>query len=506
MEKKPPIRKIVIVGGGTAGWMAASLFSKMLPRHMDIRLVESEEIGTIGVGEATIPAIKYFNEALELDEDEFLRRTQGTFKLGIEFVDWARRGESYIHGFGKIGTDWAAMKTYQYWLKMRQAGQVSATFDDYSINTVAPREARFMRSRPDMPNSPLADIAYAFHFDASLYARYLRGFAEARGVRRSEGRIVETVLRSADGYIEAIVLASGERVDGDFFIDCSGIRGLLIEQALHAGYEDWSHWLPCDRALAIPCESVQPLLPMTRSTAHAAGWQWRIPLQHRIGNGHVYSSRFISDDEAAQTLLANLDGKPLADPRPVKFLPGRRRLGWVKNCVAVGLSSGFLEPLESTSIHLIQTALVRLTKLFPHFGIDQAEVDQYNRVTQFEYERIRDFIILHYKATERADSPMWNYCRTMSIPDSLAHKIELFRANGRVFRENDELFAEESWLQVMLGQHIMPRGYDPMVDLRSPEEIAGYLDNIRTVIRRCVGVMPTHAEFIARNCAATGKA
>ena len=501
MQKIAAIRNVVIVGGGTAGWMTAALFSKLLPKHMQFRLIESDEIGTIGVGEATIPTIKYFNAVLELDEDEFLRRTQGSFKLGIEFVDWKRIGERYTHGFGKAGTDWGVVRFWHYWLRERQAGRVPA-FGEYGINTMAPLEARFMRSRPDMKNSPLADITYAFHFDASLYARYLRELSEARGVRRTEGKITGTQLRSDNGHIEAVVLESGERVEGDLFIDCSGIRGLLIEQALHAGFEDWSRWLPCDRALAVPCESVQPLLPMTRSTAHDAGWQWRIPLQHRTGNGHVYSSRFTTDQLAADTLLRTLDGKPLAEPRMVRFVPGKRRKAWIGNCVAIGLSSGFLEPLESTSIHLIQSALVRMTKHFPHQGIEQVEVDHYNDANDYEYERIRDFIILHYKATERSDSPMWNYCREMPVPDTLTRKIEMFRANGRIFRENEELFAEESWLQVMLGQGIMPRGYDPLVDEKSPADIARFLDDIRTVIRRCVAVMPTHAEFIARNCAA----
>jgi tryptophan halogenase len=359
-----------------------------------------------------------------------------------------------------------------------------------------------MRSRPDMPNSPLADITHAFHFDASLYARYLRQYSEARGVVRTEGRIVDTQLRADDGYIEAVALASGERITGDLYLDCSGSRGLLIEQALHTGYEDWSRWLPCDRAIAVPCESVPLLLPITRSTAQRAGWQWRIPLQHRTGNGHVYSSRYMNEDEATAILLANLDGKPLAAPRVIPFLPGKRRQLWNRNCVAIGLAGGFLEPLESTSIHLIQTGIMRLTRLFPHDEFNPAEIELFNRESEFEYERIRDFIILHYKATERDDAPMWNYCRNMSIPETLQRKIDLFRANGRIFRENEELFAEESWLQVMIGQHIVPRSYDPLVDMLAPELIARYLADIETVIARCVDIMPLHREFIARNCAA----
>jgi tryptophan halogenase len=495
------MRNIVIAGGGTAGWMAAALFAKILHRDYRIRLIESDEIGTIGVGEATIPPIKAFNTALQLDEDDFIRKTQGTFKLGIEFVDWGRLGDRYIHGFGRIGQDLGMARCYQYWLRQRLLG-AAPELGEYSINTVAPRAAKFMRSRPDMPNSPLADITHAFHFDASLYARYLRQYSEARGVIRTEGRIVDTRLRGSDGFIEAVVLQSGEQIAGELFIDCSGSRGLLIEQALHTGYEDWSRWLPCDRAIAVPCESVPVLLPITRSTAHRAGWQWRIPLQHRTGNGHVYSSRFMGEDEATANLLANLDGKPLATPRLIPFLPGKRRMLWNRNCVAVGLASGFLEPLESTSIHLIQSTLLRLLRLFPQRGFSPAETAQFNRAADFEYERIRDFIILHYKANQRDDSDLWNYCRNMEIPDTLANKIELFRANGRIFRENDELFTEENWLQVMIGQHIMPQGYDPLVDLETPETIASFLGNIESVIRRCVAVMPTHRDFVEKHCAA----
>ena len=496
-----PVRDIVIVGGGTAGWMAAALFSKLLTRDYRIRLIESDEIGTIGVGEATIPPIKAFNMALQLDEDDFIRKTQGTFKLGIEFVDWGRLGDRYIHGFGRIGKDLGMVRCYQYWLRQRQLGLAPA-LGEYSINTVAPRQGKFMRSRSDMANSPLADITHAFHFDASLYARYLRQYSEARGVVRTEGRIVDTRLRADDGHIEAVLLASGERIAGDLYLDCSGSRGLLIEQALHTGYEDWSRWLPCDRAIAVPCESVQPLLPITRSTAQRAGWQWRIPLQHRTGNGHVYSSRYMNEDEATAILLANLDGKAMAAPRVIPFLPGKRRQIWNRNCVAVGLAGGFLEPLESTSIHMIQSTLLRLLRLFPHRGYSPPETAQFNRAADFEYERIRDFIILHYKANERDDSEMWRYCRHMEVPDTLSAKIELFRVNGRIVRESDELFTEENWLQVMVGQNIMPQGYDPLADLETPATIATFLGDIETVIRRCVAVMPMQRDFIAQFCAA----
>jgi len=496
-----PLKNIVVVGGGSAGWMTAAALSKVLQTQYQIRVVESDEIGIIGVGEATIPMIKTFNQMLGLDEDEFLRITQGTFKLGIEFVNWGAVGDRYMHGFGDIGRPIDGIGFHHYWLSRYLKGK-AAELDAMSINSMAPRQAKFMRARTDMPGSPLAEIANAFHFDASLYARYLRGLAEKAGVQRTEGIIVKVNQREADGHIQSLLMANGDVVEGDFFIDCSGIRALLIEQTLKVGYDDWSHWLPCDRAIAVPCASVQPLLPLTRSTAHSAGWQWRIPLQHRIGNGHVYSSTFMSEDEATSVLLRNLDGEQLAEPRLVKFLTGRRRQFWKRNCVAVGLSSGFMEPLESTSLHLIQSAIVRLLAFFPWAGFDQADVDDYNRQTALEYEQIRDFLILHYKATERTDSAFWNHCRTMDIPDNLRRKMELFRSNGRVFRDNNELFGEPSWLQVMMGQRLRPRGYHPMADLRTEAEVDAILGDVARVVAKCVDVMPTHAEFIATHCAA----
>ena len=496
-----PVRTIVIVGGGTAGWMTASALVKVLEDQYVIRLVESDEIGIIGVGEATIPHIGEFNRALEVDEDEFMRATQATFKLGIEFVNWGAIGDRYIHGFGFVGQATQALPFHHFWLRMRRAGR-AGPLEAYSINTAAPLQAKFMRARKDMPGSPVADISHAFHFDAGLYARYLRNFAELRGVRRTEGKIGSVSQRATDGHIDAVVMENGERIEGDFFIDCSGMRALLIEQTLKAGFEDWSHWLPMNRALAIPCESAGPLLPMTRSTAHRAGWQWRIPLQHRTGNGHIYCSSFMEQDEATRILLENLDGKPLAEPRPLKFTTGRRKQFWVGNCVAVGLSSGFLEPLESTSIHLIHTAISRIISFFPNAGFDAADIAEYNAMTHWEYERIRDFLILHYKATVRSDSEFWNYCRTMPIPETLQRKIDLFRSNGRVFRDLQELFAEPSWLQVMIGQRIVPEGYHPFADLRPEDEVDDYLRNVANVIAKCVNVMPTQAAFIAEHCAA----
>jgi tryptophan halogenase len=495
------VTDIVIVGGGTAGWMTAAMMAKMLATGYRIRLVESDEIGTIGVGEATIPRIKHYNSALGLDEDEFLRATQGTFKLGIEFVDWRRRGHSYIHGFGRIGQDWGILKCYQYWLREHLASR-APELGRYSINTVAPVRLKFMRSQPQMKDSPLADIAYAFHFDASLYAAFLRRFSELRGVIRTEGKVARVSLDGTSGHIAAIELASGERIAGDLFIDCTGMRALLIGQTLGIGFDDWSHWLPCDRAVAVPSATDGKPIPMTRATAREAGWQWRIPLQHRIGNGLVYSSRYLDDDAAEAQLLANLDGAALAAPRRIRFTPGKRRQMWSGNCVAVGLSSGFLEPLESTSIHLIQAAVVRLLRLFPHRGFNVAEICEYNRRCDFDYERIRDFLILHYQATERDDSPLWQYCRTMSIPATLEEKIALFRENGRIFREGEELFAEESWLQVLIGQGILPQSYDPIVDQQGADAIARFLKDIERVIERCVEVMPTHGDFIAEHCRA----
>lgn len=496
-----PVRRVVIVGGGTAGWMSAAALAQLLGDGASVRVVESDEIGIIGVGEATIPHIKVFNDGLGIAENEFLKATQGTFKLGIEFVDWGALGDRYTHGFGKVGHEYHGVPFHHFWLRLRSEGLVDA-LAPFSINTAAPAQAKFMRARPDLAGSPLADIAYAFHFDASLYARFLRRHAEAHGARRTEGRIVQVEQHAGTGFITAVVLAGGEKVEGDFFIDCSGLRGLLIEQTLKAGYEDWSHWLPVDTAIAVPSEPVQPLLPITRSTAHASGWQWRIPLQHRIGNGHVFSSRFIGHDEATRVLLDHLDGKPLAEPRTVRFTTGRRKAFWVKNCVAVGLASGFLEPLESTSIHLIQTAVSRIATFFPNAGFDEADIAEYNAQTRDEYERIRDFIILHYHATERTDSEFWNHVRTMSIPATLQHKIDLFRSNGRIVREGQELFAELSWLQVMVGQRILPRAWHPFASLPPREEVVDLVRNVGQVIAKCVQLMPPHADFIAAECAA----
>jgi tryptophan halogenase len=495
------IKNIVIVGGGTAGWMTAAGCSKVLRGEYVIRLVESEEIGTVGVGEATVPHLKAFNNMLEIDEADFMKRTQGTFKLGIQFVDWARVGDSYIHGFGTIGHDIDMVPFHHYWLKAHQAG-LADDIGDYSLCTAAAPKGKFMSSASDVPpNSPLANIAYAYHFDASLYAKFLRNYAEARGVQRIEGKIVDTTLR-ADGFVESVTLASGEKVAGDLFIDCSGFRGLLIEQQYHAGYDDWSHWLLCNSAVAVPCENVGPPTPYVRCTARSAGWTWRIPLQHRTGNGYVYSNKHISDDEAASALLSYLDGRALAEPRVLRFTAGRRKKSWIKNCVAIGLSAGFLEPLESTSIFLIQSGIMRLLNLFPDDQFSDAIIDRYNDQAAFEIERIRDFIILHFCATERDDSPFWNHVRTMELPQSLADNIRLFRDSARFYRNAEEMFAVTSWVQVMLGQRIWPQKYHPLVDRMPRGELQRFMADVKNVITACVDVMPPHEAFIARHCAA----
>lgn len=493
------MKKILIVGGGTAGWMTAALFGKLFQGLYDIELVESEAIGTVGVGEATIPAIKKYNELIQLDEPEFMKRTQATFKLGVQFVNWVREGQSYIHGFGVIGQDWEWLRCHHYWLRANQRGR-ARDFADYSINTAAALANKFMHARADMQDSPIGHIAFAFQFDASLYAKYLRSLAEQHGVVRTEGRIVDVEIAKS-GDIASVTLEGDRKIAADFFIDCSGFRGLLIEQTLKTGYEDWSHWLPCDRAMAVPSKRVDPLFPYTRATARAPGWQWRIPLQHRTGNGLVYSSKHIDDDAAEKLLLSNLEGEQLANPNRLRFTSGKRRKMWNRNCVALGLAAGFLEPLESTSIHLVQSAAIRLVRLFPDSATDQATIDEFNRQSDFEWERVRDFIVLHYWANQR-EGAFWEYVRKMELPDTLQRKIDLWCSNGRIFRENEELFSEESWIQVFLGQEIVPKGYDPLVAIKSDPQIEQYLGNIAATIARCVDVMPTQNDYISKYCPA----
>jgi len=491
-----PLKTITIVGGGTAGWMTAALLARLFAGYT-IRLIESEQIGTIGVGEATIPALRTYIQLAGIDEAEMIRETQAAFKLGIDFVNWKNGNDRYFHGFGNIGSDLLWLHTHQFWLKMAGRPGVKS-LDHYAINSVAAYLNRFAQPDTRNPNSPLADIDYAYHFDASLFAAYLRKRAEKGGVERIEGRIVDVALDPESGFVRHVRLEDGREVGGDLFVDCSGMRALLIGQALGVGYEDWNQWLLNDRALAVPCESVSPMTPYTRVTARQSGWQWRIPLQHRIGNGHVYSSNHISDDEAASMLLANLDGKALRDPMPIRFRPGKRLRAWEKNVVAIGLSSGFLEPLESTSIHMIQTAIYRLIALFPGTGFDAADIAEYNRQTDFELVDIRDFIIAHYKVTQRSDSPYWNYLRTMAVPDSLAARLELFASSARFFTHGKaELFREESWVQVLIGQGIEARP-DPMVEMIPDEQALSHLRDIEEVIADTAQRMLPHAEFIKR--------
>ena len=495
------IRKIVIVGGGTAGWMTAAALAKVLGRdYAQITLVESDDIGIVGVGEATIPQMGIFNRMLGIDENDFVRRTKGSFKLGIEFVDWGRLGHRYFHPFGHYGINMNGLSFHAFWMRLNQAGK-AGELDDYSLNSIACRQNRFMRPI-NAGNSPLSEIAYAFHFDAGLYSLYLRDLAEQLGVRRHEGMITRVHQRAEDGFVEAVELADGSREEGELFIDCSGFRGLLIEQTLKTGFVDWSHWLPCDRAMVVPCSNVEPLTPYTRSTARGAGWQWRIPLQHRIGNGHVYCSAYMSDDEATATLLDNLDGEPLAEPRQVRFTTGHRKQYWNRNVVAIGLSSGFMEPLESTSIYMIQNGISRLLSNFPDRSFAPVDRERYNRVLIQETEWIRDFLILHYYATERDDTPFWRYCRSMEIPERLAEKLRVYDNNGRTFRESGELFNDTSWFAVLTGQCRRPRSFDPVAEMMSEAETQRRLEEIRSVIVKSAEQMPDHRQFIAQHCAA----
>lgn len=494
------LKQIVIVGGGTAGWMAAAAFARFLGPGYSIRLIESDDIGTVGVGEATIPAIQLFNQSLGIDENDFIRATQGSFKLGIEFADWGEPGHRYIHAFGQIGRPLGLLPFHQYWLRHHQEGGTSSLWD-YSPSALAASENRFARL-VEQPGALPSGVAYAYHFDAGLYAQFLRKYAEARGVIRTEGQVIDVALAPETGFVTSVKLASGELVHGDLFLDCSGFRGLLIEQALQSGYEDWSNTLPCNRALAVPCASADPLTPYTRSTAREAGWQWRIPLQHRTGNGYVYCSDFISDADATDTLMSNLDGEALAEPRQLRFVTGKRRQIWKKNVVALGLSSGFLEPLESTSIHLIQAGIAKLLNFFPTAGFDAADINAFNDQMDFEFRSIRDFIILHYKAQNR-EGAFWTRCREMAIPDSLAAKIELFKANGRIVRVGEELFTELGWLQVMWGQGLRPNGYHPLADQLSPEQLNEFMAVAHKHASHVAGQMPQHNDYITANCAAT---
>jgi tryptophan 7-halogenase len=491
------IRSILIVGGGTAGWMTAAALSNALKENCAITLIESEEIGTVGVGEATIPAIRTFNESLGLDEREFVRETKGSFKLGIEFVDWAKIGHRYFHPFGPHGRAFDFVPLHQYWLKLREEGEPHS-IDDYAMAWHMAKQGRFSLPTDD-PRNVLSTFDYAYHFDAGLYAQYLRRYAETRGVRRIEGKVADAALHAETGFVESVTMEDGQAFAADLFVDCSGFRGLLIEGALKTGYEDWTHWLPCDRAVAMPCENAGPPTPYTRSTAREAGWQWRIPLQHRMGNGYVYCSQFMEDDKAAELLSQRLDGKALGDPRPLRFVTGRRKRNWNKNVVAVGLSSGFMEPLESTSIHMIQANISKLLALFPDRDFDPATIDEFNRISTNETERIRDFLILHYKLTQRDDSELWRYCANMSIPDTLAWKIDHFRRYGRLVALEMDLFAPPSWLAVHVGQFNIPERTDPLIDHRGLDA-REWMGKLRAAMEAAAQQQPTHQQFIDKHC------
>jgi len=489
------IKKVVIAGGGTAGWMAAASLSKLIGRNLDISLIESDDIPTIGVGEATIPSMLILHQLLQIKEQDFVAAVHGTFKLGIAFEGWRDIDEDYIHSFGYTGKDSWAAGFQHFWLKGRQEG-ISKDFGQYCPELVAAQQNRFAV----LSNMPLN---YAYHIDAGRYAVFLRQIAETHGVNRVEGKIVDVATHDQTGHIENVKLESGEVIDGDLFIDCTGFRGLLIEQTLHTGYDDWSHWLPCDSAVAVQTKSVGPPIPYTRAIARESGWQWRIPLQSRVGNGLVFCSRYLSDDDAIQTILDNIEGEPITEPRVIKFRTGKRRRHWNKNCVAMGLASGFIEPLESTSIHLIQRAIIRLMQMFPYNGIRESEVNEFNRQMDDEIHNIRDFIVLHYNVTNRDDSRFWRHCRNMSIPESLQHRIDLFRETGRVFKVDSELFGENSWIQVMMGQGLMPEQYHPIVDEMTDEELQRFMHGAEASVTKQVGRLPEHQAFIDHYCKAT---
>lgn len=496
------IKRIVIVGGGTAGWLTACSLARVLPRQdYDITLVESEAIGIVGVGEATIPTIRDFHTMLGINEAEFVRRTQATFKLGIEFHNWSKAGDRYFHPFGQYGREFDSVSFHQYWLRARQSVDCG-DLSEYSLCTLAAAAGKFMPSSSD-PDSVLSNMGYAYHFDASLYAKFLREVGEATGVKRLEGKVVDVRLRPENGFVDSVFLEpngdeAGQRIEGDLFIDCSGFAGLLIGQTLNVDYEDWSHLLPANRAVAVPSENVGSTRPYTMSIARAAGWQWRIPLQHRTGNGFVYCSDYLSDDEASQILMSNLEGEALAEPRLLRFKTGRRTKSWHKNCVALGLAAGFLEPLESTAIHLVQAAVSRLLQIFPGAEFNEVEIDEFNLQTAREYDLVRDFIILHYHANQRAE-PLWQHTRAMPVPESLTHKIKLFQNRGRFFERQDDLFKKASWLAVMRGQIGDPAGYDPIADSKAQGRLVEVMQEMRQVFQRSVEAMPAHDVFMAEN-------
>jgi tryptophan halogenase len=484
------IRRVVIAGGGTAGWLAASALSHQFHGILDMVLIESEEIGTVGVGESTIPPIRAFHRLLGIDEREFMRATAATFKLGILFEDWGKIGDRYIHPFGMTGKSTWACNFHHFWLHSLTKGNRSE-YGEFCLEHQAAKAGKFF-------TGPNAETSYAYHLDAGIYAKFLRKFSEKFGVRRVEGKIKEVRQNAESGFIESLVLDSGQVVEGDLFIDCTGFRGLLIEQTLKTGYEDWNHWLPCDTAVAVQTESTGPAVPYTRAIAHEAGWRWRIPLQHRVGNGLVYSSQHMSDQQATEKLLQEVEGRTIIQPRVIKFRTGRRRNAWNKNVIAVGLASGFVEPLESTSIHLIMTAMTRLIMLFPFPMVTQSIIDQYNEESRIEAERVRDLIILHYCATRRDDSPLWKYCSSMALPETLARRIDLFRTRGHIWQPEGEMFRTDSWVHVMLYQGIWPEHYHYLATAMPDHELVKFLENTRSTINQAVAQMPPHQEFVDR--------
>jgi len=497
------IENIVIVGGGTAGWMTAAALSRLSEsRTVSITLIESEQIGTVGVGEATIPPMVEFNQLLGIDEREMMAATQATFKLGIQFANWGKLGDNYLHPFGSYGYHMGGIAFHQVWHRARQEGE-RRPLQVFNLETIAAYFGKFSRTE-DYRRDDLPTMNYAYHLDAVAYARFLRGYAEKRGVTRREGRVSDTTLDPESGDVASVTMEDGARIAGDLFIDCSGFRGLLIEQALETGYEDWRHYLPCDRAVALPCgrDDGSGPPPFTKAIAHSAGWQWQVPLQRRNGNGHVYCSEYMADDEALDILLGNLAGKPQAEPNWLRFVTGRRKKFWNRNVVALGLAAGFMEPLESTSIHMINSGINRLISIMSLDGITQAQQDTYNRLTDKEYRRIRDFLVLHYNATTRDDSEFWNHVRTMEVPETLTEKIELFKANGQIFREEDELFNETSWAAVMLGQGIDMGGCSPIAAAMTVSDMKGEFDEMERSIRFLVNHMPGHADYLARYCPA----
>ena len=493
------IRRIVILGGGSSGWMTAAALAKSIQRDCDITLIESEEIGTIAVGEATIPPIKQFNQMLGLDENEFLRQTKGSFKLGIRFANWGKLGHEYFHPFGSYGRPFDLVQIQHFWQRAQSQGQAQS-LDEYCMAWAAAKAGRFDRPSAD-PRHVLSTYDYAYHFDAGLYARCLREYAEARRVTRIEGKVATVQQNATSGFVESLTLESGQVIAGDLFIDCSGIRALLIEGTLKTGYDNWNHWLPCDRALAVQSETGE-FAPYTLSTAHTAGWQWRIPLQHRTGNGHVYSSAFMQEDDATQILMKNLPGKALTEPRLIQYTTGRRKQCWNKNVIAIGLSSGFLEPLESTSLHLVQAGISKLLAYFPDRDFDPLVIKEFNRVAAAEVERIRDFIILHYHLTTRDDSPMWQHCAHMAIPDTLQYKVDHFKRFGRLIPGEMDLFGNASWLAVHIGQMNWPERTDPLLDYRTLNGTE-YIEQLRAAMALAALGLPTHRGYIDRHCKAT---